>query len=86
MSTSPPNQRLLRLLATARNHPEFAARVAMQLPHQLRLQFVEELSRPEPIAPKPRPGLKKCAASTRVPNNGMSVQLNLFARSVSRVS
>ncbi len=88
MSTG-PNDRMLRLLATARNHPEFAQRVALALPEQLRLEFARELSQPAVKTTKTKalcgPGLRKCRKVVPAPNNGMSAQLNLFARSVSRV-
>ncbi len=90
MSSRKPNDRISRLIATARKNPEFAQRVAAQLPEQLRLEFVQELCKPEvaeaKLTPVPsmRPGLKKCRRPA-VPANGLAAQLNLFARSVARV-
>lgn len=88
MAERKPNDRVLRLIATARKHPEFAQHVAMQLPEQLRLEFVQELAKPEVAVPKPavRPGVKKCAQRPQIVQSGLTAQLNLFARSVSRVS
>lgn len=87
MAERKPNARVLRLIATARRHPEFAQRVAMQLPEQLRLEFMQELAKPE-VSASPaiaRPSIKKCVRP-QAPQSGLSAQLNLFARSVSRVS
>jgi hypothetical protein len=75
------SSRTLQLLAAARSNPELAQRVANQLPEQLRLAFVDELARPAKVTPK-KPGIKKCAARA----TGPSEQLNLYARSVARVS
>jgi hypothetical protein len=88
-------ERFLHLVSQARSNPQLAHRVAAQLPEQLRLAFLDELARPAaPPAPsanlaktkpagKARPGLRKCDPTTA---NGFSTQLNMFARSVSRVS
>jgi hypothetical protein len=82
---------MLRILATARNHPEFAQRVALQLPEQLRLDFATELGKPADNTRTKNtkrvagPGLRKCGKAPQPANNGLSAQLNLFARSVSRV-
>lgn len=77
--------RSLALLATARKHPEFALKVADALPSVARETFVSELSKPE-RAEKPRlPGLAKCARSPYSPENGLTAQLSLFARSAARV-
>lgn len=85
-----PKQRLLHLVSQARSNPELAQRVASRLPEQLRLAFIDQLAQPVPppdpaTPPKAmRPGPRKCRETS--PQNGYSAQLNVFARSVSRVS
>ncbi len=78
--------RLKTILATARRNPEFAAQLVLELPEPLRSDVIAELARPALKSPRaaarPGPGLRKCAGE----RNGMSAQLNLFARSVARVS
>jgi len=79
--------RIALLLATARTNPEFARRMIERLPEATRAEVLARLSAP----PKPAttklsgPGLAKARPRVAV-NNGMSAQLNLFARAVSRVS
>jgi hypothetical protein len=83
MSRLPP--RRIALLATARKHPEFALKVAHALDADTRERFVSTLAKPE-RAEKPRlPGLAKCARSPFAPENGLTAQLSLFARSAARV-
>jgi hypothetical protein len=73
------------LLATARCNPEFAARLLRNLPEPARAELLAELSKPVTRRVAPGPGLAKCGP-LRTPNNGLSAQLNLFAKSVARVS
>jgi hypothetical protein len=72
-------------MATARNNPEFARRLVETMPSAHRSELAETLARP--VAD--RPGLAKCVGSgTRSRadwTQPMSAQLNLFARSVSRI-
>jgi hypothetical protein len=79
--------RLALLLATARSNPEFARRMVQQLPEPVRAQVLARLSLPQkPLTTRSLgPGIAKCRPSPSV-NNGLSAQLNLFAKSVSRVS
>jgi len=84
------SSRVQALIATARRHPEFAQRVVQQLPEQLRFEFVDALTQPEPAA-APRPGIRKCRPLpkqriAKALDRGLSQQLNAFARSVARVS
>lgn len=76
------SQRAALVLATARHNPSVAAEVSARLPRQLQLEFASELSRPaaRPAAKAARPGIKKCQGAS----NGLSAQLNVFARSLTR--
>ncbi len=85
-----PTDRVLRLIATARQHPEFAARLLQQLPEDARSHVLTELAKPSsplPGAKTAKPGIRKCApkADPYSAHGGMSAQLNLFARRTSRV-
>lgn len=82
-----PKTRGTLLLATARKNPEFAARLVQNLPEDTRCEVLSELSRHETraVTSLSRPGLRKCHTSASV-NNGLSAQLNMFAKAVSRVS
>ena len=84
---SNPKTRGTLLLATARKNPEFAARLVQSLPEGTRCEVLAELSRHETraVTPLSKPGVRKCHPSAAV-NNGLSAQLNLFAKAVSRVS
>ncbi len=91
MPSPKSKDRVSQLLATARRNPEFAQRVAARLPEQLRLEFTQELCKPDvagekvtPLRPA-RPGLRKCRRP-QAPQSGLAAQLSLFARSVARVS
>jgi hypothetical protein len=81
-------ERLERLLATARTNPEFASQMLARLPEELQQAVIDALT----VAPKePKPGPHKCKAPARdVPtygeHSGYTAQLNLFARSTSRVA
>jgi hypothetical protein len=79
-----PRSRAQQLILTARNNPEFAARLMQQVSEQDRALLTSELIRqPRPrskLATTTKPGLRKCT-----PSNGMSAQLNLFAALVSKV-
>jgi hypothetical protein len=79
--------RLALLLATARSNPEFARRMMQGLPESTRAEVLARLSQPprRTTTSLAGPGIAKCRAETRV-NNGLSAQLNLFAKTVSRVS
>jgi hypothetical protein len=80
-------ERFLHLVTQARSNPELAQRVASRLPEQLRLAFIDQLAQPAP-APAvkgARPGPRKCKTVSAA-QNGFTAQLNMFARSVSRVS
>jgi hypothetical protein len=81
-------ERLERLLATARTNPEFASQMLVRLPEELKQALLDALTASPPM---PRPGPKKCPTPKReVPaygeHSGYSAQLNLFARSTSRVA
>ena len=76
---------MFRLIATARQHPELAARLLRELPEELQGELVAQLALPN--AARPKPGLRKCEPKAKgtAPNNGLSAQLASFARTVSRV-
>jgi hypothetical protein len=78
--------RIALLLATARSNPDFGARLLQKLPVAERDQVLGQLSRPvtRETTKLTAPGLKKCRAAKPV-NNGLSAQLNLFARVTARV-
>jgi hypothetical protein len=80
-------ERLALLIATARSNPEFARRLLQGLPENSRSEVLARLSAPhKPSTTQLRgPGLTKCQSRPRV-NNGLSAQLNLFAKAVSKVS
>lgn len=78
------NDRVLRLIATARQHPEFATRLLQQLPEATRQQVVAELAKPS--SPLPGPGLRKCeGVKQNGAQTGLAAQLNQFAKSIARV-
>lgn len=79
--------RIALLLATARSNPDFGARLLQKLPAADREQVLSQLSRPvaRETTKLATPGLKKCRAVKPV-NNGLSAQLNLFAKVTARVS
>lgn len=82
-------ERYSLFIATARKNPEFATRLLQQLPEDARAEVLSALMRPEPVVATRSlagPGLRKCPAPRPKVNNGMSAQLNLFAKAVSRVS
>ncbi|HEX2734424.1 MAG TPA: hypothetical protein VHM70_22600 [Polyangiaceae bacterium] len=83
MTQANGRRRALSLVTQARSNPALAQQVLQRLPEQLRLEFVEALSRPAPVAPTTRPGPRKCGPTAA--QNGFSAQLNLFAKSVARV-
>jgi hypothetical protein len=80
-------KRLELLIATARSNPEFARRLLNELPDDFRALVLTELARPKQVATTSLtgPGLEKCQPRA-LPNNGLSAQLNLFAKAASRVS
>jgi hypothetical protein len=83
---SPRSERVVRLLATARSNPEFAARLVAELPASARASLIEELAKP--AAPPEAPRLRKCqapAAADWGTHTDYSAQLNLFARRSYRV-
>lgn len=86
MTSDRATARVQLLLATARKNPEFASRLLQEVPEPLRGPLLAELGRPALVAKGP--GLRK----TKPPpdpygaSNGMTAQLNLFARQVSKVS
>jgi hypothetical protein len=79
--------RTLRLLTTARTNPEFARRVAQELPLTARQSFISELAKPETdrATALPGPGLAKCARSPFAADRGLTAQLRVVAASASRV-
>jgi hypothetical protein len=87
MSRMSPRDRTLSLLTTARTNPEFGRRLAQELSQRARETFVNELAKPERVAPRPAPGpgLAKCAPSPYSSERGFAAQLRLVARSAARV-
>ncbi|HET9954390.1 MAG TPA: hypothetical protein VFQ61_07795 [Polyangiaceae bacterium] len=85
MSRSTLAPRTLRLISTARQNPEFAARLASELPEPSRRLLMTELARPEPARAPGAKGLAKCKPSPYAPENGLTAQLSLFAQRASRV-
>jgi hypothetical protein len=83
----PSEERLALMIATARTNPEFARRLVQNLPESTRVEVLARLALPPKPATKSLsgPGLAKCQSRPRV-NNGLSAQLNQFAKAVSRVS
>lgn len=80
MRTTSNGRRSAQLLSTARANPEFALRVARELPLPARGVFTATLARPErATTPGERPGLAKCARSPYSEANGFTAQLALFA-------
>lgn len=88
MRTSEPfraSSRSSRLLASARQQPEFGLRCQQQLPPESRELFATAVARPADqvaeVSPVSGPSVKKCRP---VAKNAMSAQLEWFARSVGR--
>lgn len=81
---TPARERIRVLLATARTNPEFARRLAEAVPAAVRPELSRTLAQPAPTASR-GPGVAKCRPARRNVTP-MSAQLNLFARSVSRVT
>lgn len=86
MPISKLSSRSSRLIASARQQPELALRVQLQLPFAERELFAATVAQPGravAVAARPvsGPGLNKCRA---MPQNAMSAQLHWFALSVNR--
>ena len=80
------SSRSSRLIASARQQPEFALRCQQQLPPGSRELFATTVARPADqvtarVSPVSGPSLKKCRPA---PQNAMSAQLEWFALSVGR--
>lgn len=78
--------RLELIVSTARSNPEFGHRLSSELSEAARGELLSRLARPVrlPTTSLSGPGPRKCRPTATV-SNGLSAQLNLFARSASRV-
>jgi hypothetical protein len=78
--------RLELIVSTARSNPEFGRKLSAELDDDARSELVSRLSQPVrlPTTSLSGPGPKKCRPRVDA-NNGLSAQLNSFARAVARV-
>jgi hypothetical protein len=79
---------LSKLLLAARQSPEFGLRLLAELSPESRAEAIRrwcQVSSPEVSSVALRPGLKKCGVGRAAPNNGLSAQLEAFARSIGGV-